>query len=88
MILLSFFSVLFFLSFKLWCTMHVIVHVHPVHVHVHVCAHDCTCTCTCMCTVLCPAGGSEEGRSEGGGASLGFDVMETEEGGDSAATGQ
>ena len=28
MILLSFFSVLFFLSFKLWCTMHVHVHVH------------------------------------------------------------
>ena len=50
MILLSFFSVLFFLSFKLWCTMHVIVHVcilysicetallyQTIHVHVHVC---------------------------------------------------
>ena len=39
-ILPSVFSVLFF--FSLWCTMHVIVHVHgytPVHVHVDVHAY-------------------------------------------------
>ena len=44
MILLSFFSVLFFLSFKLWCTMHVVVHVH-VHVYVYKYMHCITLVC-------------------------------------------
>ena len=62
----SFFLLCSFLSFKLWCTMHVIVHVHVTCPYTCACTCTCTCTCTrvhvqlqfvhvymCMCTCLC-----------------------------------